>query len=143
MSDTKKQGVKLFLWNAVWNYKCPRCKEGDLFVEPMKFSNPGDMPDRCPNCNLNFEPEPGFYFGALMISYGISSWMLLIPCLILVFGFGWSVNGSMAFAIILAALTFVPILRLSRSVYLHAMMRYDSSLENSQTSASKYDKTIF
>jgi len=109
----------------------------------MELSNPGKMPARCPKCNLDFEPEPGFYFGALIISYGLSSWMLLVPSLILVFGFDWSVNGAMAFAIALAALTYIPILRISRSLYLHAMMRYDKSLENSANSASNYDKTIF
>lgn len=132
-----------FSWKAMWDYKCPRCKEGDLFVKPMKITNPGHMHERCSNCNLDFEPEPGFYFGALIISYGISSWLLLVPTLVLVLIYDWSVNAGMGFALVLAGLTYFTILRLSRSLYLHASMRYDKSLENPDNPASKYDKTLF
>ncbi|MFK7933730.1 MAG: DUF983 domain-containing protein [Saprospiraceae bacterium] len=138
-----KKGISKFSWKAMWNYKCPRCKEGDLFVQPLKLSNPGNMHERCPDCDLNFEPEPGFYFGALIISYGLSSWMLLVPTLVLVLIYDWSVNAGMAFAIGLAALTYLTILRVSRSLYLHASMRYDKSLESPENPASKYDKTLF
>jgi hypothetical protein len=27
------------------------------------------MNPRCPNCNLDYEVEPGFFYGALYISY--------------------------------------------------------------------------
>lgn len=30
------------------------------------------MHSQCPSCKLSFEPEPGFYFGAMYISYAIS-----------------------------------------------------------------------
>ncbi len=127
----------------MWNYKCPRCKEGDMFKKPFEFTDPLKMHKRCEKCNLHFEPEPGFYFGALIISYGISSWMLLLPTLALVLYYDWSVNAAMGVTLLLAAATYFTILRLSRSIYLHVSMRYDKSLENSQNSGDKYDKTIF
>lgn len=130
-------------WKAIWHYKCPRCKEGDMYKKPFKLSNPLDMYPKCQNCNLNFEPEPGFYFGALIISYAISSWMLLLPALLLVLYFDWSVFGAMAFTLFFAAFTYLKIMRISRAIYLHFSMRYHKDLENSQNSASKYDKTIF
>ncbi len=132
-----------FSWKAMWNYKCPRCKEGDMFKKPFEFTDPLKMHKRCEKCNLHFEPEPGFYFGALIISYGISSWMLLLPTLALVLYYDWSVNAAMGVTLLLAAATYFTILRLSRSIYLHVSMRYDKSLENSQNSGDKYDKTIF
>lgn len=132
-----------FSWKAMWNYKCPRCKEGDMFKKPFKMSDPLAMNRRCTKCELDFEPEPGFYFGSLIISYGISSWMLLLPALTLVFYFDWSVNGAMLATLAFAALTYFKVLRISRSLYLHFTMRYHKDLENSQNSASKYDKTIF
>lgn len=130
-------------WSAMWNYKCPRCKEGDMYKKPFEFSNPTAMHRRCPVCNLDFEPEPGFYFGALMISYGISSWLLLLPTLALVLYFDWEVMPAMGVTLFLAAVTYLKILRISRAIYLHVSMRYDKSLENSQNSSSKYDKSIF
>ncbi len=130
-------------WKGIWNYKCPRCGEGDLFKKPFNWTDPIDMHKECQNCKLDFEPEPGFYFGALIISYGISSWMLLLPALLLVLYYDWSVMAAMGFTLAFAALTYFKIMRLSRSLYLHFSMRYDKSLENSENSGSKYDKTIF
>ncbi|GAA3917874.1 hypothetical protein GCM10022406_00750 [Hymenobacter algoricola] len=30
------------------------------------------MPAQCPVCGLAYEPEPGFYWGAMFVSYGFS-----------------------------------------------------------------------
>ncbi len=132
-----------FSFKSMWNYKCPKCREGDLYKKPFDISNPLDMHAKCPNCSLDYHPEPGFYFGALIISYGISSWMLLLPALLMVFKFDWSVNQAMLLAIAIAGITYLKILRGSRSLYLHLTMRYDKSARKSDNSASKYDKTIF
>ena len=132
-----------FSFKAVWNNKCPQCREGDLYKSPFQFSDPLAMHDKCTSCGLDYNPEPGFYFGALIISYAISSWMLLLPALLLVFKFDWSVNQAMFFALFLAAITYFKILRGSRALYLHLMINYDKSSRNSDNSASKYDKSIF
>ena len=52
---------------SIWNYKCPRCRKGDIYVKPLKYTDPLDMHDRCDHCNLKFEPEPGYFFGAMFI----------------------------------------------------------------------------
>ncbi len=132
-----------FSFKAMWKNKCPRCRKGDLYQKPMEISNPLDMHKRCEACNLDFEPEPGFYFGAFMISYVITAFMLLIPALTLVFYFEWTANQAMAFTIFLAALTYLKVLRGSRALYLHLMMVYDKDTRESDTSASKYDKGLF
>lgn len=53
--------------------KCPRCREVSMFKFPLlnitKFSQ---MHKHCPNCQLRFEVEPGFFIGAMYISYGMS-----------------------------------------------------------------------
>jgi len=51
------------------------------------------------------EPEPGFYFGAMFMSYIVSSFYLLLPTLLLVFYFNWSLNGAFAFTLFLAAIS--------------------------------------
>ena len=127
----------------MWDYKCPRCRKGDLYKAPFELSNPLNMNEKCPECGLDFMPEPGFYFGALIISYAISSWMLLLPTLLLVLKYDWSVNQAMIFSILLAGLTYFRLLRGSRSLYLHLMVRYDKSSRDSVNSASKYDHTFF
>ncbi|GJM63565.1 DUF983 domain-containing protein [Persicobacter diffluens] len=53
--------------------KCPRCHEGDMFVHPLKKLHKfSDMHEKCENCGLRFEVEPGFFFGAMYISYAVS-----------------------------------------------------------------------
>ena len=64
--------------------KCPRCREGEMFHHPpynyMKFY---EMRDKCPVCEQTFHPEPGFYFGAMYVSYSFSVAWVLGVCLIL------------------------------------------------------------
>lgn len=132
-----------FSFKAMWNNKCPRCRQGDIYKKPFQMSKPLDMNKKCENCELDFEPEPGFYFGSFILSYGISAWMLLLPALTLVFYFKWSVNEAMAFTIFFAAISYLKVLRGSRALYLHLMARYVKGTWEADTSASKYDKSIF
>ncbi|MFT7032909.1 MAG: hypothetical protein ACJA2S_001410 [Cyclobacteriaceae bacterium] len=41
------------------------------------------MYKKCTVCNLTFEPEPGFYYGAMFISYAISMAMSVISGVVL------------------------------------------------------------
>ena len=114
-----------FSFRAMWNYKCPRCRKGDLFKKPLKLTAPLDMHDNCPKCGQKYEPETGFYYGAMFISYIFTGWYLLIPTLILVFAFNWSIIPAMLVALAIAILSYLRILRGSRSLWLHAMVKYD------------------
>jgi uncharacterized protein (DUF983 family) len=59
---------------SVLNNKCPHCHEGNFW----ETSNPYDlrrfskMNTRCPVCNEDFKREPGYYFGATYVSYGLT-----------------------------------------------------------------------
>ncbi len=59
---------------SVVKMKCPKCGEGDLFKNknPYQFKGFFEMPDRCTNCNQDFMIEPGFYYGSMYVSYGIT-----------------------------------------------------------------------
>lgn len=54
--------------------KCPRCQEGDLFVTKNHYDLGSflKMHKNCSECNQTYNPEPGFYFGAAYMSYGIA-----------------------------------------------------------------------
>jgi uncharacterized protein (DUF983 family) len=106
--------------------KCPRCQEGDLFAKPFKFTNPTLMPEHCPICNQKFEPEPGFYYGAMFLSYILSGFFFLgIMGVFLIF-LKLSVNAAMALLIFISALTYFFFLRTSRSLWINLMVPYDS-----------------
>lgn len=58
---------------ALINGKCPQCRKGDVFSSKVtnlkKFK---DMHQNCPNCDVKFESEPGFFWGAMYFSYAYS-----------------------------------------------------------------------
>ncbi len=116
-----------FSFKAMWDYKCPRCRQGDIFIKPMSLSNPIDMPEKCEVCQQKMEPEAGFYFGAMFLSYIFSAWYLLLPTLLLVFYFKWHVNAAMGLAIFLGIISYLRILRGARSLWLHLMVPYDAA----------------
>lgn len=110
---------------SILKYKCPRCRSANLFKTPFNISKPLDMPERCSNCQLNFEPEPGFYFGAMFISYGLSALLFLATALTLVLGFDWSPNQAMIVVVIIGLLVFFRILRLARAVWIHITVKFE------------------
>ena len=57
--------------------RCPRCHTGKLFTHPALSTTFMEMPAACPVCRQTYEPEPGFYYGAMYISSGFSTAILL------------------------------------------------------------------
>ncbi len=62
---------------ALLALRCPRCHRGRLFLHPALSLKFVQMPPACPVCGQTFEPEPGFYYGAMYISSGFSTVTLL------------------------------------------------------------------
>lgn len=115
-----------FLLNTLLK-KCPRCQEGDLFIEPFQISKPVDMPTNCPVCGQLYEPEPGFYYGSMFISYIISAFFFLGIMGTCIIVFKMSLNASMGILLVIAALTYLFFLRMSRSLWINIMVKYDKN----------------
>lgn len=112
--------------NSIFNLKCPRCHEGEMFTTgSWSFSKPFDMHQRCSECNLNYFPEPGYYYGAMFISYIWTGWF----CLLFVAFFHWFLDLSQewAFGLLGAflAINFVYIFRISRLMWINVHVKYD------------------
>ena len=59
---------------SMFKGKCPHCKKGDIFSakgSSLLFKMPV-MGKRCNICNYKFEVEPGFFFGAMFVSYALA-----------------------------------------------------------------------
>lgn len=57
---------------SIVNFKCPRCHEGKFLVShPYDLKKVGDVREKCEECDLNYSPEPGFYYGAMYVSYAL------------------------------------------------------------------------
>ncbi|MBV8049912.1 MAG: DUF983 domain-containing protein [Acidobacteriaceae bacterium] len=55
---------------AILRQMCPRCREARIFRKSVFTGFPAMWP-QCPNCDLKFEREPGYFLGAMYISYGL------------------------------------------------------------------------
>ncbi len=64
---------------GVVQQRCPRCRRGPLFTySALNLAKFTEMPAACPVCKLNYEPEPGFYWGAMYISFAFSTAIMLV-----------------------------------------------------------------
>ena len=64
------KGNKLY---SISHFKCPFCHEGDFFVSgPYDLKHVGELHKNCPICKRKYEKEPGFYWGAMFVSYALS-----------------------------------------------------------------------
>ncbi|HYK76020.1 MAG TPA: DUF983 domain-containing protein [Daejeonella sp.] len=52
--------------------KCPRCRTGRIFANPMYGFKGQKMNLRCPHCDLLFEREPGYFYVAMFVSYALN-----------------------------------------------------------------------
>ena len=83
------------------------------------------MPVACSNCKQRFEPEPGFYFGAMFVSYAltVAFSIAMFVAMIVLWHFDalWfiGING-------LAILLMFPIIfRLSRAIWFNVFVSYE------------------
>lgn len=120
-----QQGSKL---KGILAMKCPQCGVGDLFESknPYKFGKITEMPTQCPHCKLKFEKEPGFFYGAMYVSYAINIAFFVVA---LVAGFtlfdefkiGVFFVSYVGFMLLIFPLTF----RISRSTWIHLFTKFD------------------
>lgn len=117
-----KKGSKLY---SIFNFKCPRCHEGDLYKSSLaSLQGIYNMHDKCPKCQQDFQKEPGFYWGAMYIGYGLSSGYMLSGMILSIFVLGLTVNQSMALTIF-GGILIVPIVaRLARAIWINIYVKY-------------------
>lgn len=120
---------------SIFKCKCPRCHEGDMFTYGASYNikKMMQMHDHCEHCGLKFTPEPGFYYGAMYVSYGFSVLEFVAVYLFAGIFFNdlsvWSIMGLVAFVfVLLSPLNF----RLGRSGWLNIFHKYDSSYAKKQ-----------
>jgi uncharacterized protein (DUF983 family) len=67
MAASKRAGIVPFI-----RARCPRCGKGDVFLNKvMSFKKFSDTHEECPKCGLKYEPETGFFVGAMYWTYAL------------------------------------------------------------------------
>ena len=115
--------------SAVLEGRCPRCREGKVFAYPStRISKFNVMHESCEVCGLRYEVEPGFFYGSMYVSYGISVGIFLSTAFVLYFLFGNpSVVTYIVSVLVVSALAYPFNVRLSRMVMLYVFggVKYD------------------
>lgn len=117
--------------------KCPRCRTGDVFEYPLsnifKFSR---TKTHCGHCGLKYEAEPGFYYGAMYVSYAFSVGLLLMTA-ILYLNYDWPMFKVLLFTPIVAICLLPFMFRYSRLIMLYFISpkthRFNKYLVNKQS----------
>ncbi len=106
---------------AILKAKCPRCRKGNIYKKPVFSTGFSQTNKLCSYCGLMFEREPGFFFGAMYISYVFTVTILLGTSFVLYYGFGDPPFIVYLVSVPLVTLLFVPLsFRYSRVIYLYA-----------------------
>lgn len=66
LTHRQDAGVNSMRLGALLKQRCPRCLEGRVFAGLFR------MHRRCPSCGLPFEREPGYFMGAMYLSYSLA-----------------------------------------------------------------------
>lgn len=69
--DTEKTVTPISEFSAALHAKCPKCRKGDMFVNTGLGFVGQKSHANCPYCNFQFEIEPGYFYVAMFVSYGM------------------------------------------------------------------------
>lgn len=97
-----------------------------MFKEAMYSTKFADMHQSCPCCGQSFEPEPGYYYGAMYVSFAFNVAIFLVSLFIL-YQFVEEVTMAMMMGIVVVVVVgFLPVIfRLSRSLWINIFIRYE------------------
>ena len=114
---------------SIFKLRCPRCLKGDFFESRVyDLKKVGNVLKECPKCKVNYIPEPGFYFGAMYISYALGVVVFVTIWVGANLFFGevsvWTQMSVLTFLIVvLSPLLFA----LSKIIYANIFIHYDEN----------------
>ncbi|PBQ30694.1 DUF983 domain-containing protein [Sphingobacteriaceae bacterium] len=119
--------------------RCPRCHKGQVFENNFSYNpkNTFAMHHHCSECQLKYERETGFFYGAMYVSYALMSGILII----------WFITDllflhmealDLAMLVVSTMLLFFPVAyRWARIIWLNFFVRYDKSYADKNFHALK------
>ena len=114
-------------WKALRTMKCPKCHCGKMFISSSTYNlkKIHEMPEYCPECGQSFNPEPGFYTGAMYVNYGLT--VVLSAITYLVLEIIMNVSAPVFFSIYIFILLLIgPLMfRYSRVIFLYMFVKFD------------------
>lgn len=111
---------KFKLASLILKEKCPHCLEGDVFEKPKKLIQLPVMKTQCDKCGYYFDREPGYFLGAMYLSYGLAVFQGIAAFLICYFFFNQLSTLAICFIVTGVIAVFgLKNYKLSRIIYMH------------------------
>ena len=106
---------------ALLQLRCPRCHQGKMFsYSALNVTKFAQIPAECPVCGQTFEPEPGFYFGSMYITFAFNVATTLVLGVLIYYLMGNPDTWVYVTIVTGATVLFTPvILRYSRALMLY------------------------
>lgn len=116
--------------SSVLRSKCPKCNLDNLYVDnnPYHLSTLSVMKKKCGCCGQSFEPETGFYYGAMYVSYGLGVAVMVVPAMLMYLIFDLGFGALLTFVITTYIVGFPLFFRYSRNIWLNIFVRFDPEL---------------
>ena len=106
----------------ILNSSCPNCQNGHIYDKRERHFKLGrpKMNKKCDQCGYTFEKEPGFFFGAMYVSYALGIAQAMITYFIgrLFFEGMFDMRIVILIALVLIALSSFN-MRLSRTIWIY------------------------
>src|SRR4030095_935679 len=122
------------LISSIFNMTCPRCRKGKMFITPFDIKKPLQMHKRCEVCGQKFEPETGFYYGAMFMSYLFIAFLSFTIVSINIFLLGIQVELAFGILLVILAIIYIWNLKFSRSIWIHIVVKYDPTYKERKLS---------
>jgi uncharacterized protein (DUF983 family) len=92
--------TKLATARDILRQRCPRCRIGGIFPYTI-FRGFPKMHERCPVCDLKFDREPGYFLGAMYVSYALGIVFVALIAALLWRITGWWITKDTIWAVII------------------------------------------
>lgn len=118
------KGSKLY---SIATNTCPKCNEGAFFQtkNPYDLKNFDKLNPKCDYCEESFQREPGFYIGAMYVSYALSVALTVAFFVVFVLLLNFDINYVLG-ALIPTIVILLPVLfRTARIIWINIFVKYD------------------
>ncbi len=119
------------VFQSIIECRCPECRVGNMFTHaPFHLAKFGKMHQDCPQCGYRFEREPGYFFGAMYVSYALSVGIFLTTVVVLLLILGDPSLTTYIVTVGVVSLVLYPLtFRYARVIFVYAFSgaKYDSA----------------
>ena len=116
---------------SVLKNKCPQCHQTNVFEtnNPFNLKRFDKMHESCSHCGIKYEKEPGFFQGAMYVSYALTSGWFMVTWALDTFIIKSETWQYLTFVVISLIVLMPLMFRISRLIWMNFFIHYDKNKE--------------